>query len=67
MACHGLGLAFTYASCARPRPDAEYLSLGQERYYVDLVLIFPPDGYRSRSNRELEKLIRAYYRDAIRD
>lgn len=63
MACQGLGLAFTYASCVTPGADVEYVSLGQKPYYVDLVLCFPPDGYRSRSNRALEKMIRDFYRD----
>lgn len=62
MACQGLGLAFTYASCIANRSDVEFLSIGKERVYVDLVLIFPPDGYRSRSNRALEQMIREFYR-----
>lgn len=61
MACQGLGLAFTYGSCAKKRVNVEYLSLGKERYFVDLVLIFPPDGYRSRSIRRLEKMIKDFY------
>ena len=63
MACQGLGLAFTYASCVTERSDVEYVSLGREPYYVDLVLYFPPDGYRSRSLLALEKRIRDFYRD----
>ena len=63
MACQGLGLAFTYASCITERSDVEYVSLGREPYYVDLVLEFPSEGYRSRSIRALEKMIRDFYRD----
>lgn len=63
LACQGLGLAFTYASCASQRTDVEYLSLGEDKCYVDLVLCFPPDGYRSRSNRALEKMICDYFQD----
>ena len=65
MACQGMGLAFTYASCVPPRSDAEFVSLGREPYFVDLVLYFPPDGYRSRSNLALEKMIRDFYRQRI--
>jgi Transcriptional regulator len=66
MACAGLGLAFTYRSCIVPRTDVEYVSLGESGYYVDLVLIFPPDGYRSSANRALETMIRDFYYDKNR-
>ena len=66
MACAGLGLAFTYRSCIMPRNDVAYVSLGEEGYFVDLVLTFPPDGYRSRSNRAFERMIREFYRDRNR-
>ena len=65
MACQGLGLALSYGSCAVPRADVEYVRLGREGYYVDLILIFPPSGYRSRSNRALEHMIRDFYRGRI--
>ncbi len=65
MACQGLGLAFTYASCAVPRADVEYVSLGREGYYVDLILIFPPNSRRTRSVRALEDMIRDFYRSRI--
>ncbi|MBR4657376.1 MAG: LysR family transcriptional regulator [Oscillospiraceae bacterium] len=61
MACQGLGLALTYNSCAVPRPDVEYVSLGREGYFVDLILILPPNGQQTRSNRALEAMIREYY------
>ena len=62
MACQGLGLAFTYASCAVPRADVEYVSLSREGYFVDLILIFPPNSRRTRSVRALEAMIRDFYR-----
>lgn len=62
MARHGLGIAFTYGSCAKNSSEAEYVSIGEDRVFVDLVLIFPPDGYRSRSNRALEEMIRDFYK-----
>ena len=61
MACQGLGLALTYNSCAIPRPDVEYVSLGKDGYFVDLILIFPPNSHQTRSNRAFEALIREYY------
>jgi len=60
MAAAGLGLAFTYRSCTRPDPDTVYLSVGPRRCFVDLVTIYPPDGYRSRASRALEKMLRQY-------
>ncbi len=66
MACAGLGLAFTYRSCIISRNDVLYVSLGEEGYFVDLILAFPPGGYRSRSNRAFEKMIREFYRDRNR-
>ena len=65
MACQGLGLAFTYASCAVPRADVEYVSLCKDGYFVDLILIFPPNGHKTRSNRALEAMIRDYYRSRV--
>ena len=60
MARQGLGLALTYRSCAQDTGDAVYLSIGKERCYVDLVLMYPPDGYRSRALRALEEMVRLY-------
>ncbi len=65
MACQGLGLAFTYGSCAVKRSDVEYVSLGREGYFVDLVLVFPPNAHRTRSVRALESMIREFYRSRI--
>lgn len=60
MARQGLGLAFTYGSCAVPGEDVVYLSIGKSRCYVDLMLIYPTDGYRSRANLALEDMIRQH-------
>ncbi len=60
MAREGLGLAFTYRSCALPRENVVYLSIGKKRCFVDLVIIYPPDGYRSRASRAFEKIIQQY-------
>ncbi len=62
LACAGLGLAFTYASCTEQRADVEYLSIGKDKCFVDLVLIFPQGGYRNRAIQALEKTIRDYLR-----
>ena len=61
----GLGLAFTYGSCAVKRSDVEYVSLGEDGYFVDLVLVFPPDAHRTRSVRALEAMIRDFYHSRI--
>ncbi len=60
MARQGLGLAFTYRSCVEPYPNVEYLSIGEEKCFVDLVLVYPPDGCRSKAIRALERMIRQY-------
>ncbi len=63
MARQGLGLAFTYRSCAAPYPDVEYLSIGPDQYYVNLALVYPPEGYRSRAIRAFEETIRQSFGD----
>lgn len=60
MARQGLGLAFTYRSCAESYPNVEYISIGKKKCFVDLVLVYPPDGCRSRAIRALERMIRQY-------
>ena len=57
MARRGLGLALTYRSCTEDADDVAYLSIGREHFYVDLVLMYPPDGYRSRAIRALEEMV----------
>lgn len=58
LARQGLGLAFTYRSCAVPYPDVEYLSIGPKPYYIKLALLYPQEGYRSRAVRALEETLR---------
>ncbi len=58
LAEYGLGLAFTYRSCVTPNPDLEYLTIGAKGYYINLALMYPPEGYRSRAVRALEECIR---------
>lgn len=60
MARQGLGLAFTYRSCVELYPNVEYLSIGEEKCFVDLALAYPPDGYRSKAIRALEQMIRLH-------
>ncbi len=60
LARQGIGLAFTYASCAKQSRDVVYASIGKDRCFVDLVLIYPPNGYRGKANRVLEEMIRQY-------
>ncbi|MCI6729407.1 MAG: LysR family transcriptional regulator [Candidatus Faecousia sp.] len=60
LARQGLGLAFTYRSCIEEYPDVEYLSIGKDRCFVNLVLMYPPEGYRSRAVRALEHTIRRH-------
>ncbi len=62
LAVEGLGLAFTYRSFTRPDPEAVYLSIGPKQCFVDLVTIYPPDGYRSQAARALEMMLRQYIR-----
>lgn len=57
LARRGLGLAFTYRSCIEESRDVIYMSIGKERCFVDLVLMYPPDGYRSKAIQSLEKVI----------
>lgn len=64
MAREGLGLAFTYRSCMEKRHDVEYLGIGPDRCFVDLVLMYPPDGYRSKAIRALEKIVRQHIAQA---
>ena len=60
MAREGLGLALTYRSCIEKRSDVEYLGIGKERCFIDLVLTYPPDGYRSRAIRALDQMVRRH-------
>ncbi|MGI5977584.1 MAG: LysR family transcriptional regulator [Candidatus Limivicinus sp.] len=54
LARRGMGLAFTYRSCIEESRDVIYISIGEKRYFINLVLMYPPDGCRSRAIRSLE-------------
>ena len=60
MARRGLGLALAYRSCMESARKVEHLSIGEERCYVDLVLMYPPEGYSSRAIRALEGMVRQH-------
>lgn len=57
LARRGLGIAFTYRSCIEESRDVIHLSIGKKRCYVNLALIYPPEGYRSRAIRAFESAI----------
>lgn len=57
MAREGLGLAFTYHSCAEPYEDAVYLSIGEEGIYLDLALAHPYSTYQSKAAKALGRVI----------
>ena len=52
-----MGLAFTYRSCIEESRDVIYLSIGKQRCYVNLALIYPQGGYRSRAIRAFENAL----------
>lgn len=57
LARRGVGIAFTYRSCIEESRDVIYLSIGKKRCYVNLSLIYPPEGYRSRAIRAFESVL----------
>lgn len=57
MAREGLGLAFTYHSCAEPYEDAVYLSIGEEGVYLNLALAHPYSTYQSKAAKALGQVI----------
>lgn len=57
LARRGLGVAFTYRSCIEESRDVIYLSIGRKRCFVNLALIYPQEGYRSRAIRAFENSI----------
>lgn len=66
MAREGLGLAFTYQSCAEPFENVQYLRIGKTGEFLDLGLAYPSNEYHSKAARELEKTIRdIYHADGI--
>lgn len=61
MAREGLGLAFTYQSCAEPYENVEYLSIGKEGVFLELGLAFPSNEYHSKASEMLGNTIREVY------
>lgn len=57
MAREGLGLAFTYHSCAEFYENAVYLSIGEEGVFLDLALAHPYSTYQSKSAKALAQVI----------
>ncbi len=62
MAREGLGLAFTYQSCAEPYDNVRYLRIGRKGVFVELGLAYPSNEYHMKAAEELEKTIREIYR-----
>lgn len=58
MARAGLGLAFTYQSCAEVHEDTRYLSIGEEGVFLSLALAHPYSTYRPRAAMALDQVIR---------
>lgn len=58
MARGGLGLAFTYQSCAEPHEDVRYLSIGEQGVFLKLGLAHPYSTYRPRAVMALDQVIR---------
>lgn len=57
MARAGLGLAFTYGSCAEAYEDTVYLSVGEKGFFLKLAVAYPPKEYRSKASLALGKLL----------
>lgn len=62
MAREGLGLAFTYHSCAEPYDNVRYLRIGRRGVFLELGLAYPSNEYHVKAAEELEKVIREIYR-----
>lgn len=58
MACEGLGLAFTYRSCATPHDNIIYLSIGTDGIFLELAIAHPYSTYQSRAALALDRVIR---------
>lgn len=58
MAREGLGLAFTYHSCAIAYEDAVYLSIGESGVFLDLAIAHPYSTYQSKAALALADVIR---------
>lgn len=62
MAREGLGLAFTYESCAEMFDNVQYLRIGRTGEFLDLGMAYPSNEYHSKAAKELEQIIREIYR-----
>lgn len=58
MAREGLGLAFTYQSCAEPYPNTVYLSIGEDGVFLELALAYPYSTYHPKAAKALGNVIR---------
>ena len=63
MAREGLGLAFTYQSCAESYDNIQYLRIGKEGAFLDLGIAYPSSEYHSKGAKELEKVVREVYQN----
>lgn len=61
MARAGLGLAATYRSCIPAHESAQYLKIGRKGVFLDLALIYPSGGYRSKAAAALGEVLRQTY------
>lgn len=61
MAREGLGLAFTYQSCAEMFDNVQYLRIGRNGEFLDLGIAYPSNEYHSKGAKELEKVVREVY------
>lgn len=61
MAREGLGLSFTYQSCAEHYDNVRYLRIGRRGVFVELGLAYPSNEYHVKAAEELEKTIREIY------
>lgn len=63
MAREGIGLAFTYQSCAEMYDNIEYLRIGKEGKFLNLGIGYPSNEYHSKGAKELEKVVREIYQN----
>lgn len=52
----GTGVAFSCYSWSEFCPDLEFISIEPDPPYIDLALIYPPDGYQSKACLALSRL-----------
>lgn len=64
MAREGLGLAFTYSSCAENYPNTVYLSIGENGVFLDLTLARPYSTYQSKATHALTKIFKEVFSNA---